>query len=144
MAILIATTTMMYAQQSGKKEKGKAQKGKSLTPEERAVKITNRLQKELTLTAEQTPKVNQSTLNRINQIQAAQTKTGADKKAFGQERKKIFQNWEAELKGILTPEQYTTYLSKKEAQKKKMQENKASKKGGQPVEDTGDSDDIDE
>ncbi len=138
-AVLISSATI-YAQQSGTKAKAKAEKRKPLTTEERAVKITNRLTKELTLTPEQTPKVKQSTLTRLNQIEASRSKAGADKKAFGQERKKILQNWEAEMKGILTNDQFTTYLAKKEEKKKK----RAEKKGSTTIEDADDSDEIDE
>lgn len=110
---------------SGNKEKGK---GKSLSPEERADKITLRLKEKLSLTEEQTPKVKQITLTRVNAIKAAKDASKDDKKAFGQERKKLVQAWEVDLKGILTPEQFTKYTAYKEEQKKKVKEAKKNKK----------------
>jgi len=136
MLAFIATVGSIYAQQDKKTEKNKNAQGKAkgkeqnqkLTPEERAEKITGRLKTELSLTEEQTPKVKQATLNRITQVEAARTKAAGDKKVFGAERKTIFQNWESEMKGILTSEQYSTYLAKKEEKKKKMQEKRAANK----------------
>lgn len=129
MIALVLFSVSLQAQNNAEKgkTKDKTQKAKNLTPEEKADKITNRLKTELTLTEEQTPKVKQATLNRINQVTAAKTKAGEDKKVFGQERKKIFQSWETEMKGILTEDQYKTYLVKKEEKKKKIQENKKKK-----------------
>ncbi len=141
MIVALVSTGTMYAQEKAKsKDKGTAQKGKNATPEERAEKITTRLKTELSLTEEQTPKVKQSVLNRINLVAAAKVKAKEDKKAFGQERKKIFQAWEVELKGILTPEQYTTFVAKREEKKKKMKEAK-DKKAADPA---AENDEIDE
>jgi periplasmic protein CpxP/Spy len=129
-AIALLSVPVLAQNSKGKgKDQEKTQKAKNLTPEEKATKITNRLKTELALTDEQTPKVNQATLSRINQVAAAKTKAGDDKKIFGQERKKIFQSWETEMKGILTADQYKTYLVKKEEKKKKIQENKGKKTG---------------
>ncbi len=129
MIALLVTATFAYAQQpSGK---SKSSKGQSLSPEEKAEKITSKLKTELSLTDAQVPKVKQATLTRIKQVATAKTNAGEDKQAFRQEGRKIFQNWEAEMKGILTPEQYTAYQAKKEEQKKKMQEKRGRGKDGQ-------------
>lgn len=132
-ALMVSVGTMHAQQTKGNKGKGNGNgQRKNLTPEEKADKIINRLKAELTLTENQLDPVKKATLTRLNQVEAAKAKAGEDKKAFGQERKKIFQSWETELKGILTPDQYNAYLAKKEEKKKKIQEKRGNK---QPVED---------
>ncbi len=146
---LVVSIGSVFAQQEKAKGQGKGkgkEKNQNLTPEEKATKITNRLKTELSLTDEQVPKVNAVTLTRVKQATEAKTKTAEDKKAFGQQRKTIFQSWETEMKTILTPEQFATYQTKKDAQKKKMEEKKAADKAaGKPVKDLElDQDLIDE
>jgi len=118
--------------------KGGGNNGKTLTPQEKADKITNRLKTELSLTDEQVPKVSQITLTRVNAIRDAKTASKENKQTFGQERKKIVLAWEANLKTILTPEQFSTYTTKKEERKKKIKEAKAN---GKPV-DEGEEEEV--
>jgi len=132
---LSMTTMSVMAQEKAKKSPAAKEAAtkkdgskKIVTSAERADKITARLKTELTLTDEQVPKVKRITEDRITQAEAAKSKAGEDKKQFGQERKKIFQAWEQEFKGILTESQYSTYLVKKEEKKKKMEQIRAAKK----------------
>jgi len=132
-AVVIAAAFTTQAQQAKSKGNGNGngqQKGQNLTPDQKADKITARLKTELSLTDAQVPQVKQATLTRINQAADAKTKAGADKQALGQQRKQIFQSWETQMKGILTPDQYNTYLAKKEEKKKQMQQRKADKQNG--------------
>ena len=81
------------------------------TPEERANAITKRMTRELALTADQQAKVKSLILQR-------ETERQEQMKA----RKAEMQKMDAELKTILTADQYNQFEQKKEEMKKKRQE----------------------
>ncbi|HSZ24437.1 MAG TPA: hypothetical protein VK766_01900 [Cytophagaceae bacterium] len=83
------------------------------TPEEKADEIVAKLTNELSLTGEQIPKVKAITIDRINKVTAAHKKNGPDKQRLQAANKLIFDEWETQLKGILTADQYSNYLSGK-------------------------------
>ena len=113
-ALFFAMTTAGYSQTQAKPEK---------TPQERADNQTKRLTKSLSLTPDQATKVNAVLLDRDNKIKAIEDKyaNSTDKKAMHGEKKAVHDQTDASLKGIFTPEQYTSYTTMKE-------ENKAKKK----------------
>lgn len=115
------------AKSKGKGGKGKGQEKKNMTPEERADKVSNRMKTELGLTDDQATKVKAITLTRATKMAEIRTKAkteGADKTALKAERKATHQAWEADLKGIVSAEQFAKYQAKKEERKKKLEERK--------------------
>ncbi len=83
------------------------------TADQKADETVNKLKTELYLTDEQTPKVKDITVDRINKITAAVKKNGPDKQRLQYDTKKIFEAWETNLKGILSETQNTKYLQSK-------------------------------
>jgi|SRR6187402_248175 len=84
-----------------------------VTAEQKAEETVTKLKTELALTDDQIPKVKAITVDRINKITAAKKKNGADKPRMQSDSKRIFDEWETQLKAILTEAQYNTYSSKK-------------------------------
>jgi hypothetical protein len=118
---LIVSIGTLYAQQPGQNNK------KYSVIDEKADKITNRLKADLGLTDNQSNQVKAITLNRVKQVHDAKASNAGDPKAFNQARKTIFQTWEDELKGIVTEDQYSKYLLKKDEKKKDAASKKAAK-----------------
>jgi len=81
------------------------------TPEERATAMTGRMNEVLTLTAEQTPKIQAINLKRINEQMALREKmqAGGDREAMMAQMRTLNEKYSAEYKAVLTPEQYTKY-----------------------------------
>ncbi len=84
------------------------------TPDQKADEIVAKLKTDLGLTDEQVPKVKAISLERINKNTEAFKKIGPNDKArLLAANKKILGEWEAQLKGILTEDQYNKYLGTK-------------------------------
>jgi len=83
-------------------------KGKHHTPEQRAEHRTAMLTKKLGLTAEQQPKVKQIMLAQAQEGQALKAKYPAQeqRQALHQEMKAGHAKYQAQLQGVLTPDQY--------------------------------------
>ena len=92
--------------------------GPKRTPEERASKMTERMTKELVLTADQQTK-----------MKALLLKHEQDREARMKEEKARMEKTDAEIKAILTPEQYQKY----EQKKADMKQNFKSKHKGAPA-----------
>ena len=84
---------------------GKGQKGPK-DPAKMADRKAGKLAKELGLTADQETKVEQLLLARQQESAAFKTKYGTDRKAGRTEMKAAHDRYEAQLKAILTPEQF--------------------------------------
>lgn len=80
------------------------------TPEERATAMTSRMNEVLTLTAEQTPKIQAINLKRVNEQMALREKMqGGDREAMMTQMRTLTEKYNAEFKAVLTPDQYTKY-----------------------------------
>jgi len=120
-----------------------------LTPEQRAQKQTDHLQKKLGLTEEQKIKVYDLNLARINQTRAARekykTNTDTDKKAKREEFKKIRTDYDAGLNGMLNVDQQKIWGQLKADAKTKRDAHRQQKgsKTKQHIEPEPDNLDID-
>ena len=85
------------------------------TPEQRATRQTKLMTQSLNLNADQQAKVQALNLKRITEMEAlrqTQKKDGnAKPNGSGNDGKAIRENWNNELKAILTPEQFAKYES---------------------------------
>lgn len=127
---------MAIAQESTKKvekqktEKTKPEKKKAerpvLTPAEKADKAVERLDKMVSLTPEQKPKVKELALVRAEKmasLKSEQTEAEKDKAAF----KAVQSDYRAGIKSILTEEQQNVLAEKKAAHKKGKKEHHCKK-----------------
>jgi Spy/CpxP family protein refolding chaperone len=78
-------------------------------PAKMADRKAGKMAKELGLNADQEAKVEQLLLARQQESQALKTKYAADKNAGRAEMKASHEKYQAQLKGILTPEQYAKF-----------------------------------
>ncbi|AHJ97232.1 guided entry of tail-anchored proteins factor 1 [Hymenobacter swuensis] len=103
------------------------------TPEQRADHAAQALTKQLGLSAAQTAQVRQLHLDRARQMQAhkaqAGTSTGTDKKQHHEAMKAEKAQYEAQLKQILSADQYAKYA---QLQADKMAKHKAHRQGMKP------------
>ncbi|UOQ96283.1 DUF4890 domain-containing protein [Hymenobacter sp. 5317J-9] len=84
-------------------------KGGHKDPAKKADQHAAKMAKELGLTADQETKVEQLMLARQQETQALKTKYAANKTAGRAEMKASHEKYEAQLKSILTPEQYAKF-----------------------------------
>lgn len=142
--------TPEYPMQKNAETGSQAQeKEQPLTPEQKAEKQTNHLQKKLGLTEEQKLKVYTLNLARINQTRAAREKykssSDVDKKAKKTEFQKIRTDYDAGLNGILNVDQQKIWAQLK-ADAKTKRDARRTQKGGKTkpaVEQDPDNLDID-
>jgi protein CpxP len=87
---------------------------KSSTPEQRAERITNWMNKKLTLTADQKAKVYDINLKYAKLNQETRTNDADNKKAMRQELKASEKEREDEFKAILTPDQFKSFQAAKQ------------------------------
>jgi Spy/CpxP family protein refolding chaperone len=97
---------------------------KKMTPEQRAEKITQKMQKQLELTEAQTKKISSANLEMINSKRAIQS----EMQALRAKVKALKENQRIQYKNILTAEQ----MQKLEDIRAKRKENKGSKDGKGP------------
>jgi Spy/CpxP family protein refolding chaperone len=98
-----------------------------LTAEERAQKWTDWMKKELTITAEQEPKVHAINLKYADQMDDIKTSEG-DRRSKFKDARATNQAKDEELKTVLTPEQFTKYTEKKQERQQKFRENRKRNK----------------
>lgn len=111
--------TMSYAQ-------GKGQPKPKKTPEQRADACANKLEKDLTLNADQKKKVHDLALTRAKKMDELREKyKGQDPKTWQAERKKVRDEFHSGMKSVLSPEQFAKW----EEQRKKAAANHAKGKG---------------
>ena len=84
------------------------------TPAQKADRQAGKLAKALGLTADQEARVEQLMLARQQETTALKAKYGADKKAGRPEMKAAYERYTAQLKSILTAEQYAKFDQMKE------------------------------
>lgn len=111
MILFIAAMTAVNVNAQEKK-----QDAPKKTPEERAELMTQRMTKELALSADQQVKIKELILKREKQKQEGMEK-----------RKAEMEKIEAQFKTILTSEQYQKFEKKKEEMKAKRQEQRSQK-----------------
>lgn len=147
-AALFVLSTTVFAQeaQPTKKQNGKGaahpkkeQGMQKQTPEQRAQKSVDQLDKAVTLTAEQKPKIYELALTRAKSVDAIREKYKGQKemhKEMGAEIQEVRKTFRKEAKGVLTPEQL-------EKAKSVAKENKANKgkKGAEEAHDALDTQD---
>lgn len=91
------------------------------TAEERAHTQTLRLQKILTLTTEQSPKVEQIILTRVKAVDAIKADANKTKEVKKAEVDAAVAIQDKELEKVLTPEQYTKYVEQKKMKQERQQ-----------------------
>lgn len=101
------------------------------TPEQRATDRTEKMTSELELNAAQRTRVQAVNLT-FTQALAAKKEEGADKDAMRTKAKALKVQRDAELKGILTPEQFTKMEELRKAKHAEMKEKKKSEKSAKP------------
>jgi hypothetical protein len=104
-----------------------AQKKTSSTPEERAGKLTEWMKTNLQLSDSEVSKVQDINLKYANKTQGLQTATLSRKEKM-QVLKDNDKAKDAELKNVLTTDQYNAYQAKKEEIRKQMKEKMRDKK----------------
>ena len=100
------------------------------TPEQKAQRMTQVLQKKLTLSADQSAKVNAILLKsatRMDSLKAANA-ASAERKASRQSRKAILVQTDESLKTVLNADQQKTYAELKAQMKDKMKHKRDGKK----------------
>lgn len=87
------------------------------TPEQKADRHAGKMAKELGLNADQEARVEKLMLARQQENAAFKAKYGEDKKAGRPDKKAAYDRYQAQLKEILTAEQYTKFSQMKEDHK---------------------------
>jgi periplasmic protein CpxP/Spy len=98
-----------------------AQDAAHSTPEERALKMTDWMKNELRLTADQEPLVHTINLKYATENEALRN-SGKRKLAKYRALKSRQDAKEVELKRVLTPEQFNSYIDKRDELQKRMKE----------------------
>ncbi len=82
-----------------------------ITPAERAERLTQRMTKQLTLTADQSAKINALNLQRLTEQQALRQKLQAtpDRATIRKEMQALQEKYQAQYQAVLTPEQYAKF-----------------------------------
>jgi protein CpxP len=106
------------------------QVGTSKSVDQMAARRAQYLAKELSLSADQQARLQPVLLAQRQEMQAMRDKvqTGGRQRGMGQDLKASMTKYDAQVKGILTPEQYTKFSQLKDEQRDKMRERR---QGGQ-------------
>ena len=118
-ALLVAALSLLIVVAAG--AQNEMEKLKSSTPEERARLQTEMMKTKLGLTTDQTPKVaaiNQKYAQRMDPIIKGQE--GPLMRL--RQMREVGQAKEAELKGVLSPEQFQKYLAEKQEMREKFED----------------------
>ena len=118
-ALLVAAMSLLIVVAAG--AQNEMEKFKSSTPEERARLQTEMMKTKLGLTPDQTPKVaaiNQKYAQRMEPIIKGQE--GPLMRL--RQMREVGQAKEAELKGVLSPEQFQKYLAEKQEMREKFED----------------------
>jgi hypothetical protein len=118
-ALLVAAMSLLIVVTAG--AQNEMEKLKSSTPEERARLQTEMMKTKLSLTTDQTPKVaaiNQKYAQRMEPIIKGQE--GPLMRL--RQMREVGQAKEAELKGVLSPEQFQKYLAEKQEMREKFED----------------------
>lgn len=101
------------------------------TPEERAELQAQKLAKKFNLTADQTAKIRQISLDKANRMESLKAKNKENRQATGAEMKEIKSNWETELKGVLTQDQYAQFVKERDEKMDQRKEKRSGMKKGE-------------
>lgn len=118
MAILLMGGVVM-AQDSRRGDK------KDVTPEVRAQRMTDRMVKEYSLNEKQAKELQAANLELVKQMQVNKEQAKAEKRQKREDMKSMRDAREAQLKKILTTDQYTAY-QKKQAEREKGMKGKGN------------------
>ncbi|HRF79144.1 MAG TPA: hypothetical protein PL070_03575 [Flavobacteriales bacterium] len=110
-AVLAGLTVATQAQDKARK-----------SPEERAKMRTEHMAKELELTPEQKAKVEAINLKYAGKATELRKEREAERTEARKEGKAMHDAHDAEMKTVLTPDQYTRWQAKKEAKKEAMKQ----------------------
>lgn len=113
----------LFAQQHGPRER--------LSPAERAEKTVEHLNKELTLTKQQQTELKNWFTTHYKQQEETFKKNHAERKAMREQMQKNREQTEAQLKKILTTEQFQKYQEKEQERQKEKQERMKHRERGQ-------------
>lgn len=115
-----------------------AQKGDDKNPEQKAQKASAFLQRKLNLTDDQKSNVYKSMLERITKIQELRAQN-LEKTAMLQQSKPIRDNFNASMKTILTPDQFTQWEQLKSDRKNNKGESRKGREKQKKLEEKSDS-----
>ncbi len=115
--MLLLITAIAFAQTPAGPPQGRPP-GPKKTPEERATAISNRLEKDLVLSAVQKTAVHDVALTKEKKMEELRNKNLQDSTAMKAEHKKINEEFRDGMKKALTPEQFKKW----EAEKKDRRE----------------------
>jgi len=110
--LMLGITGYSYSQQPHK------------TPEERAQATSTKLGKDLSLTQDQITKVYDVALTRNRAVEEARTNNASNKEVMHSQVKVANESYDAQMKTILTPEQYTQWKQMEEEQRAKAKEHR--------------------
>ena len=126
--LFLATTVLMFlafsvnAQQRGPRER--------LTPEQQATRMVERLNQELKLTDKQQTELKTWFTDSFKKRNEAFEKNRENREAMRSQMQKDREATEAELKKVLTEEQYKTYKANEEKRQKERQQRGQGHQGG--------------
>ncbi len=107
---------------------GKRGEHKTIAPEQKAQRMSQMLQKKLTLSQDQYAKVNTILLKRATQMDSLKAnRATTDRKAMHQSRKAILMQTDGELKAVFTADQLKNYTELKAQLKEKMKNRRGVK-----------------
>jgi Spy/CpxP family protein refolding chaperone len=124
-ALALTTAGPSFAQTSPAKTSAQAKPKK--TPEQKADHKASKKAKELGLTADQEARVEQLMLTRHQETAAFKAKYGNDKNAGRADMKAAHERYQAQLKSILTADQYAKLSQLKDERRSQNQAKSASK-----------------
>lgn len=127
-AILTMTFAGAYAQRGQGASKG-GQDKESMTPEQRAEKMTARMTEELGLAEDQKQKIYNINLENAQKREAQRAAMEEDRKAKRAEMQAQNQVQNAQIEAILTPDQKTKWEEVKKENRKEIQERSGSGRG---------------
>ena len=119
---LLLSLNVSWAQDAEKAGKPKK------SPEQRSEMFVKRMTKELTLNPEQLERVKSLNLDRFKNIDEAKAAGSNDKRGLALKVKAINETFDTNLKGVLTPEQFTKYLTMKAEMKEKGMSRREARK----------------
>jgi len=114
--MLVATVTFAAAQQRQRQ-----------TPEESAKAYTERMEKLLTLTADQKNKIQAINLDLAKQMNAQFQNNQGDREAMRSAMQAIEKKRDEQYKPVLTADQFKKYLADKEERQKEMERRRAER-----------------
>jgi periplasmic protein CpxP/Spy len=122
--LMITAALLCGLLSAGYSQEGKQKK----TPEERAQYATNTMEKNLSLTADQKSKIYEINLERAKKMDELNSANKAERKAKFKKQKKLIEDSDQQLKGVLTTEQQKSYEDLKTQAKENMKKNRQGRK----------------